>query len=75
MGRDNTDGADYWVPYLTDENGKAADRAVFTNVYAPPEKPEIPKTGQLWWPVVVLAFFGLLLIILGFGRRKAARED
>ena len=22
MGRDNTDGADYWVPYLTDENGK-----------------------------------------------------
>ena len=60
---------------LADENGKAADRAVFTNVYAPPEKPEIPKTGQLWWPVVVLAFFGLLLIILGFGRRKAARED
>lgn len=60
---------------LTDENGKEADRAVFTNIYAPPEKPEIPRTGQLWWPVVVLAFFGLLLIILGLGRRRAARED
>ena len=60
---------------LTDENGKSADRAVFTNIYAPPEKPEIPRTGQLWWPVVVLAFFGFLLLILGFGRRRSARED
>ena len=60
---------------IIDENQKSVDRAVFTNIYAPPDKPEIPRTGQLWWPVVALAFFGILLIILGLGRRRAARED
>lgn len=60
---------------IVDENGKAVDYVAFTNVYSPPEKPEIPRTGQLWWPVVVLAFFGLLLIILGAGRRRSAKRD
>ena len=72
---DSGDGEPKATVTITDENQKSVDRAVFTNTYAPPEKPEIPKTGQLWWPVVVLAFFGLLLIILGVGRRRAVRED
>lgn len=73
--KDGGNGEPKAVVTITDENQKSVDRAVFTNTYAPPEKPEIPRTGQLWWPVVVLAFFGLLLLILGFGRRRAARED
>ena len=60
---------------IVDENGKSVDRVVFTNIYAPPERPEIPRTGQLWWPVVLLGFFGLLLIILGVGRRVSAKRD
>ena len=60
---------------IADENEKSVDRVVFTNIYSPPEKPEIPRTGQLWWPVVLLAFFGLLLIILGAGRRMSAKRD
>lgn len=60
---------------ITDENGKAVERVTFTNIYAPPEKPEIPRTGQLWWPVVLLAFFGVLFIILGAGRRMSAKRD
>lgn len=32
----------------------------------------IPKTGQLWWPVPVLAGAGMLLILLGLLRRRGA---
>ncbi len=36
-----------------------------------PEKPTVlPQTGQLWWPVPVLAFVGLLFLVIGFVRRK-----
>ncbi|MBE5955007.1 MAG: Cna B-type domain-containing protein [Lachnospiraceae bacterium] len=36
-----------------------------------PEKPTVlPQTGQLWWPVPVLAFVGLLFLVLGFAGRK-----
>ena len=45
-------------------------------VPSPPEKPEIPRTGQLWWPVLLLAFAGALLIVIGAGRiLRAKRED
>ena len=41
-----------------------------------PEKPHIPQTGQLWWPVPVLIAAGLLFTALGFGlRRKTEREE
>ncbi len=30
----------------------------------PQEK--LPQTGQLWWPVPLLAFFGLLMVAVGF---------
>lgn len=32
--------------------------------------PILPKTGQLWWPVSLLAFCGLFLICLGRKREK-----
>ena len=35
-------------------------------------KPPLPKTGQLWWPVPVLICAGLLLIIFGLLRRRGA---
>ena len=34
----------------------------------PPEK--LPQTGQLWWPVPMLIFAGLLLIVIGLIRRR-----
>ena len=72
---DNGKGEPKETVTIADENSKSVDRVVFTNIYAPPDKPEIPRTGQLWWPVVLLAFFGLLLIILGVGRRRSAKRD
>lgn len=68
-------GAPQATVAIVDENSKSVDRAVFTNIYAPPEKPEIPRTGQLWWPVLLLAFCGLLLIAIGMGRRLRATRD
>ena len=35
-----------------------------------PSLPVLPQTGQLWWPVPVLAGIGLLLLVLGLMRRK-----
>lgn len=32
--------------------------------------PGLPKTGQLWWPVLPMAMGGLILIALGWKRRR-----
>lgn len=34
-----------------------------------PDKPELPQTGQLWWPVSILAGVGMVLLALGLIRR------
>ncbi len=34
---------------------------------------KIPQTGQLWWPVPVLAFAGLVSLIIGLRRRSGSR--
>lgn len=36
---------------------------------------KLPQTGQLWWPVPILAFAGLLFFILGWFRRKWSESD
>lgn len=33
-------------------------------------KPNLPQTGQLWWPVPVLALSGSLLFVIGLIRRR-----
>lgn len=44
-----------------------------------PEEPSggsgnrLPQTGSLWWPVPLLLCGGILLLILGWGRRRHAR--
>lgn len=35
-----------------------------------PDKPSLPQTGQLWWPVPVLMAAGLFLIVIGLLRRR-----
>jgi pilin isopeptide linkage protein/LPXTG-motif cell wall-anchored protein len=62
------------------KDGKEASRMVFTNVYkaspsTPGKKPskgssKLPQTGQLWWPVPLLALTGLLALAAGYIRRK-----
>ena len=38
-----------------------------------PTPPALPQTGQLWWPVPVLALIGLLLLGLGIWKRTDKR--
>jgi len=55
----------------TNSDGKAVDAVKFINEYeeeVPP--PPLPHTGQLWWPVPVLAFAGLALFGFGWMRRR-----
>lgn len=40
-----------------------------------PSEPELPYTGQLWWPVPVLFAAGLLLVVAGLLRRRGARHE
>ena len=45
----------------------------------PPETPEpppdLPQTGQLWWPVPVLAVSGMILFLIGYIRNRGAYEE
>lgn len=40
-----------------------------TGEVSPPEG-NLPQTGQLWWPVSLLAAVGMALFVLGWARRK-----
>ena len=39
-----------------------------------PDKPSLPQTGQLWWPVPVLFVVGVVLILLGVLRRRSGKK-
>ena len=43
----------------------------------PPEKPggKLPQTGQLWWPVPMLACAGMTLFLLGWVRKEQAGHE
>ncbi len=55
---------------VADEKAKSYTRIVFINVYSPPDEPDIPRTGQLWWPVAVCGAAGVLLLAVGIVRRR-----
>lgn len=40
-----------------------------------PHDPSLPQTGQLWWPVPVLAAAGLILLTLGLISKKRDAND
>ncbi|MGN0202997.1 MAG: hypothetical protein ACI4BB_00540 [Coprococcus sp.] len=40
-----------------------------------PSEPKLPQTGQLNWPVPVLAAAGMALFIIGWGLRYGRRQD
>lgn len=49
---------------------------IVTNTGEPPEPgAELPQTGQLWWPVPLLALAGLALLCAGVRRRRGERHE
>ena len=72
-------------PGYTVKVGKTGQTFTLTNTRVPSEtppkkpdspasKPRLPQTGQLWWPVPLLAFAGAVLLILGVRRRRKSHE-
>lgn len=51
----------------SEKGGKKIPKILFTNVY---RKPGIPETGQLWWPVPVLAIAGIIFLGIGLIQRR-----
>ena len=41
---------------------------------SPPRGPGLPQTGQLWWPVPILALAGMALFLMGWMRKEKRRE-
>lgn len=58
---------------ITESNGKEVDSPVFTNRYT--EKPILPQTGVLWWPVPILLCTGLLFCIIGTIKRRLRKNE
>lgn len=44
-----------------------------TTTEPPDTPPDVPYTGQLWWPVPILAFAGLIFFTIGWVRRYNSR--
>lgn len=38
-------------------------------------KPNLPQTGQLWWPVMALAISGIALVVIGVLIRRKDRQN
>ena len=51
---------------------QTGDIFVLTNTY---DKTKLPQTGQLWWPVPLLAAAGLGLICVGLSMRKRDENE
>ncbi len=39
------------------------------------DKPTLPQTGMLWWPVPVMALFGILFIMLGWRLNRRSEDE
>ena len=46
-----------------------------TNTTTNPPPPQLPHTGQLWWPVYALMASGLIMILAGVIRRRGAQDE
>lgn len=58
---------------LVNGKGETVSTAVFTNYYKDPG-PKLPYTGQLWWPVPILAVLGAAFLTAGIIRRRRNAE-
>ena len=67
----------YTVSYDRDGNTFIIQNTLIPTGEQPdgPVDPSLPQTGQLWWPVPLLAILGMVLLLLGWFRRKELRDE
>lgn len=66
--------AGYKVTYV-----KESDATIIENVLVPAKTPsqsggKLPQTGQLWWPVPILAILGIAFFAIGWARRNSGER-
>lgn len=66
------DPAGYTVTYSV---RPAYHTFVVINTLEEPDDPGLPQTGQLWWPIPVLAAVGAVLIVLSLITARRRHED
>ncbi len=63
----------------TDTTPKSSTTTQTASIYTTPgggsDTPKLPQTGQLWYPVPILFFAGLLLFIIGFLARSGDKHE
>lgn len=68
----NEDGTyDYTVDAFPKETLLEPPAPTPTPTPTPTPPPNLPQTGQLWWPVPLLAGIGLVFLIIGLRKKKA----
>ena len=73
-----TDADGSTLIYDIEANPKTTPAIIPTPIPTPtptPNDPKLPQTGQLNWPVPVLAASGLAMIIIGFGIYTKGRKN
>lgn len=84
----NLDDSYNWTVVEKDQSGyivttvKEGITFAITNIYpdggnAPtkPVKPNLPQTGQLWWPVPIMFSAGLLFVIIGLALKRGEADE
>ena len=69
-----------YIPTQEPEKPQPPDKPQEPDINIPDEdvpldKPTLPETGQLWWPVLLLTAAGLALILIGLIRRKGDSHE
>ncbi len=58
--------------YTSKIGGSEADGFIITNSYL---SGKLPQTGQLWWPISLMALAGIALVILGANELKERKSN
>lgn len=57
--------------YTAKIGGSEADGFIITNSYV---SSKLPQTGQLWWPIGLMALAGIALVVLGLNEMKERKS-
>lgn len=68
--KENKVPAGYKVTYVREDDATVIEN-VFTPVPPPQSGGKLPQTGQLWWPVPIMAILGVAFLATGLARRNS----
>lgn len=58
--------------YRAQYSGDIENGFIITNIY---DEDKLPQTGQLWWPITILAVAGIAFVVLGIVELKGKKDE